>query len=93
MLIIRIWNYFRGYVIIKIEGLTLEKFINLAIAKNILLWDITRIDYTTLKAKVSIPGFKALKDVVQKVGCRVSIIEKKAILFLLVNLNIEKCLV
>lgn len=92
MLIIRIWNYFRGYVIIKIEGLTLEKFINLAIAKNILLWDITRIDYTTLKAKVSIPGFKALKDVVQKVGCRVSIIEKKGYPFFISKFKYRKML-
>lgn len=77
MLVIRIWNYFRGYVIIKIEGLTLEKFINLAVSKDIILWDITRIDYTTLRAKVSITGFKELRDVVQKVGCRVNVIEKK----------------
>lgn len=77
MLIIRIWNYFRGYVIIKIEGLTLEKFINLAISKDVILWDIIRIDYTTLEAKVSVAGFKTLRDVVQKVGCRVYIIGKK----------------
>lgn len=90
MLIIRIWNYFRGYVIIKIEGLTLEKFINLAIAKNILLWDISRLDYTTLKAKASISGFKALRDVVQKVGCRVSIIEKSGYPFFIRKFKYRK---
>lgn len=92
MLAIRIWNYFRGYVIIKIEGLTLEKFINLAISKNIILWDITRIDYTTLKAKVSISGFKALKDVVQKVGCRVYILEKRGYPFLVSKFKYRKML-
>ncbi len=92
MLVIRIWNYFRGYVIIKIEGLTLEKFINLAISKHIILWDIERIDYTTLKAKVSVAGFKALRDVVQKVGCRVSIVEKKGYPFFINKFKYRKML-
>ncbi|WP_352419853.1 sporulation protein YqfD [Proteiniborus sp.] len=92
MLVIRIWNYFRGYVIIKIEGLTLEKFINLAISKNIILWDIVRIDYTTLKAKVSVVGFKELRDVVQKVGCRVYIVEKKGYPFFLNKFKYRKML-
>lgn len=92
MLIIRIWNYFRGYVIIKIEGLTLEKFINLAISKNIILWDIVRVDYTTLKAKVSVAGFKDLRDVMQKVGCRVYIVDKKGYPFFLNKFKYRKML-
>lgn len=92
MLVIRIWNYFRGYVIIKIEGLTLEKFINLAISKNIILWDIVRIDYTTLRAKVSVAGFKELRDVVQKVGCRVYIVDKKGYPFFLNKFKYRKML-
>ncbi len=38
--IIKIWHYLKGYVIIKIEGLTLERFLNLAANKDIYLWDI-----------------------------------------------------
>lgn len=91
-MVIRIWNYFRGYVIIKIEGFTLEKFINLAISKNIILWDITRVDYTTLSAKVSTAGFKELRDVVQKVGCRVNVIEKKGYPFLVSKFKYRKML-
>ena len=82
MLVIRLWNYFRGYVIIRIEGLTLEKFINLSIAKGLYLWDIQRIDYTTLEAKIGIKGFKSLKDIVRRVGCRTHIIEKRGYPFL-----------
>ncbi|WP_069649330.1 sporulation protein YqfD [Caloranaerobacter ferrireducens] len=92
MLVIRIWNYFRGYVIIKIEGLTLERFINLSIAKGIYLWDIVRYDYTTLEAKVGLKGFKALREVVRKVGCRVYIIEKKGFPFLVHKLKYRKML-
>lgn len=92
MLVIRIWNYFRGYVIIKIEGLTLERFINLSIAKGIYLWDIVRYDYTTLEAKVGLKGFKALREVVRRVGCRVYIIEKKGFPFLVHKLKYRKML-
>ncbi|WP_427339549.1 sporulation protein YqfD [Caloranaerobacter sp. DY30410] len=93
MLVIRIWNYFRGYVIIKIEGLTLERFINLSIAKGIYLWDIVRYDYTTLEAKVGLKGFKALREVVRRVGCRIYIIEKKGFPFLVHKLKYRKMLV
>ncbi|MGF7056348.1 sporulation protein YqfD [Brassicibacter mesophilus] len=92
MLVIRIWNYFRGYVIIKIEGLTLEKFINLSIAKDIFLWDIVRLDYTTLEAKISINGFKDLKEVVRKVGCRVSIKDKRGYPFVVHKFKYRKML-
>ncbi|MTI65994.1 MAG: sporulation protein YqfD [Firmicutes bacterium] len=92
MLVIRLWNYLRGYVIIKVEGLTLERFINLAITKDIYLWDIYRHDYTTLEAKVSIKGFKALRNVMKKVGCRSNIIEKKGFPFLIHRFKYRKML-
>ncbi|MCC5910342.1 MAG: sporulation protein YqfD [Clostridiaceae bacterium] len=76
MLVLAIWNYFRGYVIIKIEGLALEKFINMCIARGIYLWDIRRINYTTLEAKVGIQGFKILRKLTRRAGCKVYISKK-----------------
>ncbi|QXM05698.1 sporulation protein YqfD [Crassaminicella indica] len=76
MLVVKLWNFFRGYVLIKIEGLCLEKFINYAIARGIYLWDIVRIDYTTLEAKVSLRGYKELRHIVKRAGCKVRIREK-----------------
>ena len=76
MLILRLWNYMRGYVIIKIEGLSLEKFINACVQKGIYLWEIKRINYTTMEAKVGIKGFKILKKLSRKCGCRVYISKK-----------------
>jgi len=92
MLVIRIWNYFRGYVIIKVEGLTLERFINLATTRNIFLWDIVRLDYTTLETKVSTRGFKELKEVVTRVGCRVNIEKKRGFPFLVHKFRYRKML-
>lgn len=92
MLVIRLWNYFRGYVIIKVEGLTLESFINMSISKGIYLWDIERIDYTTITAKISIKGFKELRDVIKKVGCRIHIINKTGFPFFIYKFKFRKML-
>lgn len=90
MLAIKLWNYLKGYVIIKVEGLTLERFVNLATNNDIYLWDIVRIDYTTIEGKVSIIGFKSLKEIVKKVGCRVYIVEKNGLPFLVEKLKKRK---
>ncbi len=72
----RLWNFFRGYVVIRIEGLSLEKFINYAIARGIYIWDIVRLDYTTLEAKTGLRSYKKLRSVIKKSGCRIKIYEK-----------------
>ena len=53
MFIIRIWNYLRGYAIIIVKGLKIERFINLAVVNNIYIWDIEKLDYTTVQAKMA----------------------------------------
>lgn len=92
MLVLKLWNYFRGYVIIKVEGLALERFINICISKEIYLWDIKRIDHTTLEAKLSIQGFKSLRKIVRKTGCRVSINKKNGYPFRVHKLKKRKML-
>lgn len=42
MLVLRLWNYLRGYVIILIEGIFLEKFINICTRRKMYLWDIDK---------------------------------------------------
>ncbi len=81
MIFVRVWNYFVGYVVIRVEGLSLEKFINLAISKGILLWGIKRIHYTAFTASVSIAGFRRLHSVTRKVRCHVRIQEKRGFPF------------
>ena len=89
---IKAWNFLKGYVIIKVEGLTLERFLNLAATNDIYLWDINRIDYTILEMKATIEGFRALKEIVNKVGCRVEIAEKKGLPFIIYKLRYRKML-
>lgn len=73
MLAIKIWNYLRGYVIIKIKGLSLERLLNLCLVNDIYLWDIGRISNVEIEASISVLGYDALEELVNKVGCRVEI--------------------
>lgn len=56
-----LWNFLVGYVIIRVEGLSLEKFINLTVSRGIYLWGIKRQNYTTLTARISIRGFNSFE--------------------------------
>lgn len=76
MFILRIWNYFRGYAIIIVEGLKIERFINLSTVNNIYIWDIKKTDYNTISAKVGVSDFLRLKEIVRKSGSSVKIHKK-----------------
>ena len=58
----RIWNYLTGYLVIRVDGLSLEKFINLAVTNGIYLWGINRQSYTSLTACIGISGFRKLQN-------------------------------
>jgi len=58
MLIFRLWNYIRGYVIIFVEGYFLEKFVNICTRRQILLWDIQRDRNSKMTLKVSIRALR-----------------------------------
>lgn len=76
MLLLRLWNYLRGYVIIIVEGYFIEKFINICIHRQILLWDIRVQKEQLVTMKLSIKGFKLLRPIARKTGSRIRIINK-----------------
>jgi len=82
MFLIRLWHYFKGYVIIIVSGLSVEKFINICTRRQILLWDIERLNPTTVLMKMSIRGFKNARSAAKKSGCRVRIKAKKGMPYL-----------
>lgn len=76
-----ILNYFTGYVKIKVEGLFLERFINICVSKKILLMDIKREKSTIMYANVGIPDYKKLKQVARKTKSKIKIQRKKGLPF------------
>lgn len=90
MFIIRIWNYFRGYAIIIVKGLKLERFINLAVVNNIYIWDIQKKDYTTIKAKIGLENFSRLREIVRKTDSTVTVASKHGFPFIIRNIKRRK---
>lgn len=87
-----LWNYLIGYVVIRVEGLSLEKFINLTVSRGIHLWGIDRQNYTTLTAKISIKGFRQLHGISHKIRCRIRIVDKRGLPFILFRYRHRKML-
>ncbi|TYQ15525.1 UNVERIFIED_CONTAM: hypothetical protein Cloal_1992 [Acetivibrio alkalicellulosi] len=83
MLLLRLWNYIRGYVIILVEGYFLEKFVNICIKRQIYLWDVKRQKNSKMMLKISIKGFKLLRPIARKTGCSVRIIRKRGLPFII----------
>jgi similar to stage IV sporulation protein len=83
MFLIRLWHYLKGYVIIIVSGLSVEKFINICTKRQILLWDMERLDPASVRMKMSIRGFKNARSAVRKARVRVRIQEKRGLVYLL----------
>jgi len=80
-LLFRLWNYLRGYVIIIIEGFFIEKFINICARRRIHLWDVRIQRERRVTAKVGIGGFRLIRPVARKTGCRVRLLKKRGLPF------------
>lgn len=82
MLLLRLWNYLRGYVIIIVEGYFIEKFINICTRRQILLWDVRVQKEQLVTMKLSINGFKLLRPIARKTKCRVRLLKKIGLPFI-----------
>ncbi|WP_105615937.1 sporulation protein YqfD [Vallitalea okinawensis] len=80
-MLIRLWKYLCGYVIIEVYGFSIERFMNLATHKGIYLWDLKR-DGSKLQMAISIKGFKMLKPCARKTRCRIKVVKKIGLPFL-----------
>ena len=79
----KIYNYFKGYVRVKITTPQPERFLNMAVISNIYLWEIERPSTTEIIFSVSVRGFKKLRKIVYMVRGRVKILNKRGFFLLL----------
>ncbi|ADL07680.1 sporulation protein YqfD [Thermosediminibacter oceani] len=93
MLLIKLWNCLRGYVIIKIVGPYGERLINQAALHGLYLWDIKRIDEDVLLAKISVHGFFELRPLARKTRCRIYVLQRCGLFFSLYRLKRRKALI
>lgn len=72
-----------GYVRMEIEGYYVERFINICTNQNILIWNLKREKGVKLYLNIGIQDFKNLSQIARKTNCKVKILKKKGIPFLL----------
>jgi len=78
-----LWNYLRGYVIILVEGFFTEKFINICTRRQIPVWDVRVQSEKTRTMRMSIKGFKLIRSIARKAKCRVRLLKKAGLPFIL----------
>ncbi len=75
-------NFFRGFVAVRVFGISAERFINIAAHNGIYIWDLERFE-GYVRMKVSIKDYFLLKTVSKKSGCRFRIDKKSGMPFVL----------
>ena len=87
-----LWNSLAGYVIIQMEGLSLERFLNLALQNGIEIWNVKRVSVSSMTACVTMEGFYALHRLKRRLRCRIRILEKHGLSVPFVRLRFRKVL-
>ncbi|MCL2674092.1 MAG: sporulation protein YqfD [Defluviitaleaceae bacterium] len=71
-MLITLWNYIRGYVIIEVTGKGSMRFLNIAARSGTYIRDVSQTD-RGLYMKVSIAAFWGLRQHARKAGCKIKI--------------------
>ena len=76
MFFIKLFYFLKGYVIIGVEGLFIERFINICLHRDIKLRHIEKKDAEHATVTISFSDFKKLRSIVKKSGVKVNILKK-----------------
>ena len=79
MLFKKIMLYFFGFYEIEVEGLYIQRFINLAASKKISIVSSKLEKSTVLRCRVFIKDINVLKEISEKAGCLISIKRAKGV--------------
>ncbi len=67
-----LWYYFRGYVIIKVNGFAAERFMNMLSYRGVYLWDV-KINGAGVHLKAPMESLDMLSMCAEKTGCRLEV--------------------
>ena len=76
MLLTRLFNFFRGYLVITISGAYPERFLNVCKNRHILIWDVFTCSSQMIRCSISLRGFRLIRPIARKTDVHVKIIEK-----------------
>lgn len=76
-------RYILGYVRISVEGYYIERFINICTNNKIMIWNIKKDKNAKIFLNIGTNDFREVVNIAKKVKCKVKIIKKKGLPFLL----------
>ncbi|MCL2853408.1 MAG: sporulation protein YqfD [Defluviitaleaceae bacterium] len=91
-MLITLWNYIRGYVIIEVTGRGALRFLNIAARGGTYIWDVVQTD-RGLSLKVSVAAFWGLRKHARKAGCKFRITSRTGAPFVVHRYRKRKLLV
>ncbi len=74
-----VFHYLRGFLVLRLYGPYIERFINLCVKKGIFLWSIRREGDSAATVSVSIPGFFRMREAARKTKTGVHILKKRGL--------------
>ena len=75
--------YILGYLNIEVEGIFVERFINICKSKGILLWNVKMEKGVLLHANIGIKDYKQIRTIAKKTGTKIRIKKKCGFPFIL----------
>lgn len=76
-------KFFKGYVTVLVEGIFLEKFTNLCAINCLPFWSVKRYGLAKMVGRTTILGYKRMRHIARKCGCRVKINKRRGVPFFL----------
>ncbi len=86
------WAYLSGYVEVRVTGDRVERFINLAVERELDLWDL-RFSRGTVRLKLTVRSFFRIRPIARATRSRVRILRKRGLPFFLRRAGRRKALV
>ena len=87
-----IWNYLKGYVIIKISGFSVERFLNLMADRDVFIWNVCSYGGGTIM-KIRQSGMADAEKCAAKTGCTIKVIECRGLPFALKKFSKRRILI
>ena len=75
-----LWNYLKGYVIIKVTGFSVERFLNLTAVKDVFVWDICS-GKTGAVMKIRLSAIGEAEKCAVRTGCEIEVMTRKGLPF------------
>jgi len=73
---LRVFSYFRGCLVLKLQGNDLERLINLSVREGVGFWDVKQSTPWVLSAKIAAGDLNRLRKVIKKTGCRGKVVAR-----------------